>query len=210
MSSQDNDITLRMLNAVHNDATLTQRRIAKDMGIALGLANAYVKRCIKKGFIKINQAPANRYAYYLTPKGFSEKGRLTAEFFAQGFSFFRQTKDQCNELFKACEQEGWSRLVFYGVSDISEIALLCSQDFNIEVSGLVDEGMIDPPLIKYTDKPIVKEIVEINGFHAVLITDMKHPQAVYENLLGVFPTERILVPPILGVSLAINKHEASE
>ena len=106
MSSQDNDITLRMLNAVHNDATLTQRRIAKDMGIALGLANAYVKRCIKKGFIKINQAPANRYAYYLTPKGFSEKGRLTAEFFSQGFSFFRQTKDQCNELFKACEQEG--------------------------------------------------------------------------------------------------------
>jgi len=28
--------------------------------------------------MKIKQAPANRYVYYLTPKGFAEKSRLTA------------------------------------------------------------------------------------------------------------------------------------
>ena len=43
------------------------------MGVALGLANSYLKRCIRKGFIKITEAPANRYLYYLTPQGFAEK-----------------------------------------------------------------------------------------------------------------------------------------
>jgi len=45
------------------------------LDIALGLVNAYVKRSIKKGLVKVSQAPARRYAYYLTPQGFSEKSR---------------------------------------------------------------------------------------------------------------------------------------
>ena len=41
--------------------------------MALGLTNAYLKRCIRKGFIKVTQIPANRYAYYLTPRGLQKK-----------------------------------------------------------------------------------------------------------------------------------------
>ena len=49
---------------------MTQRSMANELGIALGMANAYIKRCIRKGFIKVRQIPSNRYAYYLTPTGF--------------------------------------------------------------------------------------------------------------------------------------------
>ena len=73
------EITLGILNAVHQNERITQRSVAQELGIALGLANAYLKRCAKKGLIKVSQAPANRYAYYLTPQGFAEKSRLTAE-----------------------------------------------------------------------------------------------------------------------------------
>ena len=72
----DDRIVLSLLNSV-DDGAQSQRRIAEELGIALGLVNAYLKRCVKKGLVKVSQAPARRYAYYLTPQGFAEKSRLT-------------------------------------------------------------------------------------------------------------------------------------
>ena len=70
-------IVLGLLTSVEADGARSQRRIAAELGIALGLVNAYLKRAVKKGLVKVGQAPARRYAYYLTPQGFSEKSRLT-------------------------------------------------------------------------------------------------------------------------------------
>ena len=78
---QDNErIVLGLLSSVEHDGDRSQRRIAAELGIALGLVNAYLKRCIKKGLVKVSEAPARRYAYYLTPQGFAEKSRLTVEY----------------------------------------------------------------------------------------------------------------------------------
>src|SRR5882757_10140192 len=88
-------IVLGLLNSVEHDGEQSQRRIAAELGIALGLVNAYLKRCVKKGLVKVSEAPARRYAYYLTPKGFNEKSRLTVEYLSSSFIFFRQAKADC-------------------------------------------------------------------------------------------------------------------
>lgn len=67
------EVILRLLRLVHSNSALTQRRIANELGIAVGMANAYLRRCVTKGLIKIEQVPANRYMYYLTLTGFAEK-----------------------------------------------------------------------------------------------------------------------------------------
>jgi DNA-binding MarR family transcriptional regulator len=72
-------VTLEILQAIEGDSDVTQRRLAARLGVAPGLASSYFKRCAKKGLIKVRQAPANRHAYYLSPKGFAEKSRLTAQ-----------------------------------------------------------------------------------------------------------------------------------
>ena len=72
-------ITLGVLSVIEEFDQATQRAISQDLGIVLGLTNAYLKRRIRKGFVKVQQIPANRYAYYLTPQGFAEKGGLTAK-----------------------------------------------------------------------------------------------------------------------------------
>ncbi len=61
------EITLGLLNTVEENTSLTQRSVAKELGTALGLANAYLQRCVKKGYIQVRRIPRNRYAYYLTP-----------------------------------------------------------------------------------------------------------------------------------------------
>ena len=82
-------ITLNLLDVVEGNSAITQRSLAAELGVALGLTNTYLKRCAKKGLIKVKQIPSNRYSYYLTPSGLTEKSRLMAEFLKQSFNFFR-------------------------------------------------------------------------------------------------------------------------
>src|SRR5450432_3701377 len=97
---EDNQrIMLGLLQSVERDGGQSQRRLAAELGIALGLVNAYLRRCIKKGLVKVSEAPARRYAYYLTPHGFTEKSRLTVEYLSSSFSFFRRAKADCAPVF---------------------------------------------------------------------------------------------------------------
>ena len=128
MPNNKHEITLGVLNAVHDDSNVTQRSMAGELGIALGLTNSYLKRCIKKGLIKVQQAPANRYAYYLTPQGFSEKSRLAREYLSQGFQFFRTAREQCSEIYKFCISNSQHKIALHGLTDLTEIAVLCAKD----------------------------------------------------------------------------------
>src|ERR1700743_1280810 len=92
---QDARIVIGLLESVERDGAKSQRRLAAELGIALGLVNAYLKRCIKKGLVKVSEVPRRRYAYYLTPQGFAEKSRLTIESLTSSFSFFRQARADC-------------------------------------------------------------------------------------------------------------------
>src|SRR5215472_10062073 len=98
-------IMLGLLESVGRDGGQTQRRLASELGIALGLVNAYLKRCIKKGLVKVSQAPARRYAYYLTPQGFAAKSRLTMEYLSESFSFFRRARADCTESFALAKED---------------------------------------------------------------------------------------------------------
>ena len=101
-------IVLGLLESVERDGAQSQRKLASDLGIALGLVNAYLKRCVKKGLVKIGQAPARRYAYYLTPHGFAEKSRLTVEYLSNSFAFFRRAREDCSAVLKAAYARGWN------------------------------------------------------------------------------------------------------
>src|SRR3989304_1871915 len=125
-SAESSRIMLGLLDAVEQDRAQSQRLLASELGIALGLVNAYLKRCVKKGLVKVRGAPARRYAYYLTPQGFAEKSRLTVEYLSYSFGFFRQAKTDCSELFRVAKARGGSRIVMVGMSDLAEIAALCA------------------------------------------------------------------------------------
>jgi DNA-binding MarR family transcriptional regulator len=127
--AEEAEIVLRLLDVVERDSAVTQRSAARELGIALGLANAYLKRCVRKGLIKVSQAPTRRYAYYLTPKGFSEKSRLTAEYLSHSFSFFRKARKQCADLFSALAAAGQHRVLLIGGGDLAEIAQLVAREY---------------------------------------------------------------------------------
>ncbi len=196
-SNSEAEITLGLLSVVEQNSTHTQRLIAHELGVALGLANAYLKRCIKKGWIKVNEASANRYAYYLTPTGFAEKSRLTADYLSYSFNFFRGARNQCSTLFEECQNSGWNRVALIGATDLAEIATLCAKDFGIELIGIVDPKLNQPD---YAGVPLAGRLKDLGSVSAVIITELKEAQRAFDTLVESMPRERVLTPPLLKVS----------
>ncbi|MSP68175.1 MAG: winged helix-turn-helix transcriptional regulator [Alphaproteobacteria bacterium] len=131
------DVIIRdILDRIDGVENVTQRTLASELGIALGMANAYVRRCIAKGWIKVNQAPARRYRYYLTPKGFAEKSRLTAQYLSDGLKLFRRARQSYDCLYLTLRQAGVRRVVLCGYDDLTEIAILSSITAEIDVIGI--------------------------------------------------------------------------
>jgi DNA-binding MarR family transcriptional regulator len=192
------ELTLKLLNTVRDDADATQRSIANELGIALGLTNAYLKRCVKKGLIKVGQAPANRFKYYLTPKGFMEKSRLTAEFLTQSFNLFRYAREETARLYRHCNDQGWQRLVLIGASDFSEIAIFGVQDTGLDVAVYDPRGLDGST---FCGAPVVADLKSAaDQFDAAIICDYTDAPSAYKSTLQTFPAERILVPSILDVA----------
>lgn len=194
---KEDSVTLELLEAIEHQSDLTQRHLADRLGVALGLANSYLKRCVRKGLIKMQQVPANRYAYYLTPKGFAEKSRLTARYLGTSFDFYRRASDSIRVVYEECESEGLSRILFCGVSELAEIASLRAQEHDIRIIGTYD---LVTTKERFLSLPVWHSLAGIGPYDACLVTSLNKTTRIYESLIENIDEKRILVPSILGLT----------
>jgi DNA-binding MarR family transcriptional regulator len=131
--------TLQILSELSDNGSTTQRNLSNRLGIALGLVNSYIKNLISKGYIKVKAIPPRRYSYYLTPKGFSEKTRLTYHLLQNYTRLYLQARNNLKKLFSDLQVSGVQRVVFAGADEVAEIAYLTLQETDMELAGVVDE-----------------------------------------------------------------------
>ncbi|WP_408056544.1 winged helix-turn-helix transcriptional regulator [Tardiphaga alba] len=173
---------------------MSQRHMARELGVALGLANAYLKRCVRKGLIKVQQAPRRRYAYYLTPHGFAEKTRLTGDYLSSSLRFFRTARAQISSLMKNCVENGWKNIALVGVSELAEIATLCRHDVDIKIVGIVDHSS---NLAQFSGLPVVPRLADLDNVDAVIVTAMRHAEKMIGMHCCDIKSERVLAPRVL-------------
>ena len=196
-------ITLGLLNMVEADSNLSQRAIASNLGIALGLTNTYLKRCVGKGLIKVSQIKANGLAYYLTPTGFAEKSRLTAEYFSQSFNLFRRARTDYTNIFSICHDHNLHRIALYGFGDLAEISIISARggDFDMAITGLQM-----PPSGDFLGLPMVDwTATSADDFDAVVICEMLVSERMRDDLKGKFAERNIFAPGFLkaGIGRAV-------
>lgn len=196
--TKQEQMTLEELDAVGRKSDISQRHLAQELGVALGMANSYLKSCVRKGLIKISNAPANRYLYYLTTKGFSEKSRLTARYLKNSFSFYREAGDSCLQAYEQCKENNWRNIILCGISDLAEIAILRSYDAEIDIVGLYDPHTEHQRFINNDIFHDLGDLPEHDGF---LITDLNAVKVCYEYLASKVGTEKIIVPSVLRLDL---------
>lgn len=190
-TSKEDRLTLDLLDVIEQQDDLSQRSMAKQLGVALGLTNSYLKRCIRKGFVKVTTASANQYLYYITPKGFAEKARLTTDFLSTSFTLFRQAGDWYVELYQQAISQGHRRIVLAGLSDLTELAYLKSLNCEIEVVGLYDPAT---ELDEYFGLPVWKRSSEVPQNSVLLVTALRGAEEVSAVCREDFGTDRVMVP----------------
>lgn len=181
---------LRALEAIAEDDQITQRTLAGQLGIALGLTNLYLKRLVRKGYVKCVNVQSNRLHYLLTPKGIAEKTRLTYEFMEYSLVLYGQVRQHLRAVLEQCAAENRRRIALYGTGEAAELAYLSIAELGLELVAVFD---------RQADGPFLGQAIrDIRDHHAVafdvlLVASLDAPLPLVEHLaeLGV-PRDRLM------------------
>jgi DNA-binding MarR family transcriptional regulator len=174
-------VMVHLLSEIERNPSFTQRGLASELNIALGLMNQYLKRCVTKGWIRASQVSPRRITYFLTPEGFKEKSHMVKTYLARSMIFFKEARAQCEEAFEYCKSQGWSRVALVGEGDLSDIAKLVASgsDFTIDV---------------------VSTKAGLKNYDAVIITDVINPQGTYDPIKHKVEYHRLFNLNLLHIS----------
>lgn len=185
-------LTLTLLEEIMNDGQQSQRKLAKKLGLALGLTNAYIKRLVAKGYIMVKKMPRRRIFYNLTPMGIYEKGKLTWEFMKYSVNYYKELRSKIKGTFVQLEKEGVERVVFCGVGEIAEIAYITLQESQLQLIAIIDDEKAGDKFLGWKVFPFSK-IKELNP-DMVVITSLDIKDDIAQRLVDLgIGTEKLLL-----------------
>ncbi|GAF79082.1 unnamed protein product [marine sediment metagenome] len=188
---------LEFLSAIERGEVVTQMTLRKRIGVSIGFINALLKRGMHKGYVKARKVPVRRYAYYVTPKGFTEKSRLVAVYLEDSLAFFRGAHSQYAEIFVRARSDGLSSLVLIGGGELAAIAVLAAWGEGVALLAILDP---ESNQNQHYGLKVIRSLDEISPFDAVVITDSRTPQKAYEELRERLPEAQVLAPPLLKIT----------
>jgi DNA-binding MarR family transcriptional regulator len=174
-------VMVHLLSEIDRNSSFTQRGLASELGIALGLMNQYLKSCINKGWVRASQVSPRRITYFLTPEGFREKSHMVKDYLSRSMAFFRDAKAQVEEVFNNCHKHKYTTVALVGEGDLADIARLVAH-----ASGMV---------VKLVDVDS-----DFTIFDAVIITDLVNPQGTYDVLKHKVDYNCLLTLNLLHIS----------
>ena len=195
---------LTALDAVARDQRITQRGLAAKMGIALGLANIYLKRLIRKGYIKCTSVQSNRLLYLITPQGIAEKSRLTYEFMDYSLHLYREVRQHLTEVLRPCREEGAKRIAVFGTGEAAELAYLSLKEQGLEPVGIFAEesgGMFLGMPIRGLDE------CAMIPFDRLIIATLDKPDALVKQLVraGVPGAKLLTLKPTAALPAVVDE-----
>jgi DNA-binding MarR family transcriptional regulator len=196
---KEDQLTLKLLNTVEEKSDISQRHLASELGIALGLTNSYLNRCARRGLIRIRGKSPRRYLYFLTPKGFAEKAKLSTRYLANSLEFYRTSADEFRALFNQHEQENGIRVILSGLSDLAEIAILVGgATINTEIIAIYDQKDEEAT---FHQVPVFDDLTRLPESDLAIVTSLNNPTENYYHLIEEIPTEKVYLPRVLGIKL---------
>lgn len=101
------DTHLKVLRLVEQNPNISQRELAKELGVSLGKANYCLRALLEKGWVKVrnfrNSENKIRYAYLLTPSGIDNKARLTVTYLKIKVAEYESMRAEIEQLKKETE-----------------------------------------------------------------------------------------------------------
>ncbi len=104
----DDNTSYGLLKTLEDNPSLSQRDLAKRLGISLGKVNFCLNALVEKGCLKVNNFRNSdnklAYAYLLTPRGVEEKARITVHFLKYKMQEYERLRVEIEELKREAER----------------------------------------------------------------------------------------------------------
>ena len=185
---------LQLLEEISGQSYVTQRGLAKKLGVALGLTNLLIYRLARKGYIKVVNLQRNRLHYLITPQGLAEKSRLTCEYLEYSLQFYRQIRRFLTASLTPLAGAGCRNILLYGTGEVAEIAYLTMQEMDLNLVGVLDGDtdrgkFLGFPVISLADLPLTP-------FDRIVIAGFTSREKIQQQLqaLGIPANKMIAIP----------------
>jgi DNA-binding MarR family transcriptional regulator len=184
--------SLQILEEIDDDYNPSQRDLARKLDISLGLVNSFIRRLASKGYVKITTIPRNRVRYMLTPRGFVEKSRLTHEFIQYSFRFYKKALRSLQDILDEFQKRGAKKVVFYGASDLAEIAFISLKGTDIQLVGIGDDSKRGEKFLGHTIMSMGD--LDTLEFDMIIITSIDSKREIYNRLQkNKIPGQKIMI-----------------
>lgn len=200
LAPPDNEYDRRILEAIASGERVTQRSLAGELGVALGLTNLLIRRLVGKGYVKMAKMGTRHVTYLMTPAGWEALTSATRESMANTVHLYTQTREQIRASLEtvaeqcAGEPSGDKRVVFYGAGDVAEIAYVSLQRTDLTLVGVIDDRKRGRFFGLQICGPECLSGGLINGtpYAKVIVATVRHTDAIRARLdeRGV-PSERV-------------------
>ena len=193
---------LAMLERLDEQNTLSQRALARKLGVALGLTNSLLKKMVRKGWIKVRRLDAKRLAYLVTPEGMAEKIRLWSLRAEQTLGFYLEARRLVKERLEPLQQQGLRQVGIYGTDNVAELVYLVVKEIGLEPVAVFDDKKVGSDWLGFRVRPI--DSLQADELDAVVLAELH--RADMRRFIDAHPGLRCVTLRPVGPEAA-GRHE---
>lgn len=136
----------RILSYLQGEEQTTQRQIAGRTGLSLGSVNILLKKMVKKGLVKIERLNARSLRYILTPRGLSEKSKLTYRFIKNSYAQITRLTTAVENVIQKIQPGQSAGIYLYGPqNEVLEVLNLVMGKGKINHTYIAEERLLPDP-----------------------------------------------------------------
>ncbi len=194
----------RVLGYIANRPECTQRKVAADLGIALGLANGVLRRLLESGLIDRSHSSASRkITYLITERGRAEHERMSRAHLRELMESYSEARGRIRlalaRLRGAVSGGATGRIVFFASPEVAEIGFLCLRESGLQLVGIIDDhphpgrtadAVMGNPV--YSTEDLCGCDVDGVAFDSLVVLSTSDPETIRQRLMsrGV-PPQRV-------------------
>ncbi len=174
---------LAILDALSRESELSQRDLARLLGISGAVVNQHLRELQARGFLVFEARNAKSYRYVLTPEGESLRGEMVSRCSSEAIHIYTALKRHVGERLHSLRDRGISKIAMFGASETCEVVLSALCDMPFKVMALVDNNAEKHGTLFHGHVVSPPRILESLDCQAVLITSFGRQGEIREQLL---------------------------
>jgi DNA-binding MarR family transcriptional regulator len=135
------DLQRRLLEAIEKNPDTTQASLAAQLGVAVGSVNWYLKRLIRKGYVKVTHLQRRKLRYFVTPQGLALKARLTSQYLEASLRVYRELRQAAWDALAKVKALGYEAVHLEGEDEAAEIFRLTCLEQGVQVISASADGV---------------------------------------------------------------------